>query len=393
MTRVLLLWLLATGAALAQPQLSFEGALTTEDGDPVEDVVRLGFSIYDAEEDGEALWSETWPEVDVLAGDFIVPLGAVEPFPDDLFEHEVLYLGLTVDDDLELAPRQRISDVPRALVARHALDVADRDIHPATVSIGDILVIDAEGNWVGPLGPEGPAGPQGDPGPPGAQGEPGAQGGEGPAGEPGAIGDPGAQGAPGERGPQGPEGDPGSHSPEYLRVIPAAGGPGASKGTSIGGAGGGSVAILSAGTTTIHGRIAATGGNGSGNDDSTGAGAGAGGVVWLGARVGIIVDGIIDVSGGNGAAGIGGSRAGGGGGAGGVIYLVSPNAAAPVGGALLALGGNGGASAGNGGASGGGGGALGGDGGAGGGQGIGATGGGDGLDVRTTTDEPSIFLR
>ena len=52
-----------------------------------------------------------------------------------------------------------------ARTAEHAKDVRDEDIHPATVSIGDTEVINAEGQWVGDptglIGPQGPAGADG----------------------------------------------------------------------------------------------------------------------------------------------------------------------------------------------------------------------------------------
>ena len=36
-----------------------------------------------------------------------------------------------------------------AITADHASDVRNEEIHPASISVGDFQVIDAEGRWVG----------------------------------------------------------------------------------------------------------------------------------------------------------------------------------------------------------------------------------------------------
>ena len=81
-------------------------------------------------------------------------------------------------------------------MAAQALDVRGRDIHPATVSIVDNLVIDASGRWVGNT--EGLQGPQGEQGIQGPQGLQGAQGPIGPQGAPGPQGPAGERGLPGQ---------------------------------------------------------------------------------------------------------------------------------------------------------------------------------------------------
>jgi hypothetical protein len=85
-------------------------------------------------------------------------------------------MGMTIGDDPDLLPRAPVQSAPYALLAA---DV-NGDIHPTTVSIGDTVVINENGEWVGPTtGLEGPAGPQGPAGPAGATG---SQGPPGPAG-------------------------------------------------------------------------------------------------------------------------------------------------------------------------------------------------------------------
>ena len=98
--------------------------------------------------------------------------------------------------------------------------VAGEHIHPASVSIGEQTVINANGQWVGDptglLGPQGERGEQGIQGPQGIQGEVGPQG---PQGIQGEVGPQGPQGIQGEVGPQGPQGIQGE------RGEPGEGGP------------------------------------------------------------------------------------------------------------------------------------------------------------------------
>ena len=110
-------------------------------------------------------------------------------------------MGITIDGAEELSPRQRLGAVP---YAQQAGDVADQEIHPRSVSIGEQLVIDEGGNWVGPEiaaageeGPQGPEGPQGERGPAGPQGEQGIAGPEGPEGPRGLQGETGPRGEAG----------------------------------------------------------------------------------------------------------------------------------------------------------------------------------------------------
>ena len=122
----------------------------------------------------------------------------------------------------------------------HALDVTDEDIHPKSVSMGDRLVIDDMGQWVGdPTGLRGEPGQDGedfdvrtdydddgfadwietlvghDPFDPNDRPVDGNNNGipdllEGPAGADGAQGEPGPVGPPGSAGPAGPAGLPGA---------------------------------------------------------------------------------------------------------------------------------------------------------------------------------------
>ncbi|MAD60235.1 MAG: hypothetical protein CMH49_01805, partial [Myxococcales bacterium] len=151
-------------------------------------------------------------------------------------------MSIQVEGDVELNPRLRVGAAIRAQwaersvqasLADHATDVSGENIHPATVSIGEREVINAEGQWVGePI--EGSGGGGADPAAVAAelatdtsfQGDiantlatehsellRGLQGEAGIPGAPGAPGAPGQQGEPGEQGEQGERGSQGLPGP------------------------------------------------------------------------------------------------------------------------------------------------------------------------------------
>lgn len=199
MTRAIIgLFALLMGSALAQPTIRFDGELADETGAPLDDRVLMTFALYASADAGEAIWTEVHPLVDVVAGDFSVTLGAIEPLGAALQTTGPLYVGLGLDGEPEFAPREALTDVPFAVAARWAADVTEQHIHPAGVVVGGREVIDAAGNWRGDGGPA-----AGERGPAGPQGRPGGQGPQGPDGEAGPAGPVGAQ------GPQGPIGEPG----------------------------------------------------------------------------------------------------------------------------------------------------------------------------------------
>ncbi|MTT53032.1 hypothetical protein F1529_11120 [Alcanivorax sp. VBW004] len=159
---------------------------------------------------GAVLWTET-QVITAEDGRYSVVLGA-EPhnsLPDDLLGSDQVELGLAIDGDSEMTPRLAVTtgSVPYALQAREAEQVTG-DIEPLSLSIGGQLLINENGEWVGPdSGLIGPKGDAGDAGPAGADGVDGAQGAVGP------VGPAGADGAQGPVGPQGPTGADGVQGP------------------------------------------------------------------------------------------------------------------------------------------------------------------------------------
>ncbi len=113
-------------------QINYQGYLADPGtGDPANGAYDMTFSIYDvASGTDTALWSEAQINVDVVNGVFNVQIGQV-PFPTGLFNlstGEERYLGVQVDSDEEMTPRQLITAVFFAMKAEVADGVVDGGI-------------------------------------------------------------------------------------------------------------------------------------------------------------------------------------------------------------------------------------------------------------------------
>ena len=205
---------LATSTAHADVPtlLTQQGRLFGADDTPISGEVTMAYALYTAPTGGSPVWSET-QTVELEDGYFVSVLGRQTPMPLGAFSGSTLYVGITINSDPEMTPREQITSVPYAMVATDAIG----DIHPRSVSIGANPVIDATGRWVGSptglQGPAGPAGAQGAQGQTGAQGPQGATGPQGPSGPQGPTGATGPQGPSGGQGPMGPQGPQGPQGP------------------------------------------------------------------------------------------------------------------------------------------------------------------------------------
>ena len=193
---------LSGSAAAAVPRpLVQQGRLFDAAGKPLSKTVDISFALYNTDSGGTPVWTEVH-SVTTDDGYFSVELGTINAI-EGKFTGEPLFLGITVGNDAEMAPRSSVQSVPYALMANNAVG----DITPHSVSVNGNLVIDATGTWVGsPTGLVGPQGPVGPAGPAGPQGPTGATGAQGPAGPTGATGPQGPAGPTGATGPTGPAG-------------------------------------------------------------------------------------------------------------------------------------------------------------------------------------------
>lgn len=114
----------AYAIAAVPPIISYQGKLMQPNGTPVPDgTYSIRFAIYDAPTEGNMLWSEPNPSVQVKGGLFAVLLGSLNNLGANILDSESRYLGIKLGSDAELSPRQRIASVATALRAGEA-DVA-----------------------------------------------------------------------------------------------------------------------------------------------------------------------------------------------------------------------------------------------------------------------------
>lgn len=104
----------------AVPQLiNYQGKLTNASGQPITSAVTLKFRIYDTPTGGTLLWGpESQPVTPDANGVYNVILGQGTPpvpFPANLFAATPRYIGVEVNSEGEMTPRQQITAVAYSL--------------------------------------------------------------------------------------------------------------------------------------------------------------------------------------------------------------------------------------------------------------------------------------
>ena len=136
-----MLLLLPLSASGIPPYLTHQGMIYDSENTPVTGVEQVIFTLYDSAENGQVLWTETL-DITFDAGYYSVTLGLSENNLDlAIFDGQALYLGITLGDNAEMDPRNRVSSVPYAIRAKTANSVQLED---------GTEIIDETGNWVGP---------------------------------------------------------------------------------------------------------------------------------------------------------------------------------------------------------------------------------------------------
>jgi hypothetical protein len=140
---------LLAAAPTAPPRiLSFQGRLTDNLDNPITSAKDLRFAIYNnsVSSGGALLWQETQKITGDQDGIFSVFLGSSVTIPASVFnDNSGLYLGVTVQSDPELAPRQQI-----ATVAFAANSETLQGLYPITAGGAGtnnvVLALDSSGN-------------------------------------------------------------------------------------------------------------------------------------------------------------------------------------------------------------------------------------------------------
>jgi hypothetical protein len=129
--------------------LSYEGYLTDLDYNPANSKISVTFRLYanpEPVQNETVLWQENFTDVDVKDGIFSVILGKTTPLPDSSVFKAPLYLGITINSDEELKPRQEIVSVPYSLASDFSFE-ADQCINAEKISgksIDQLTAIDLE---------------------------------------------------------------------------------------------------------------------------------------------------------------------------------------------------------------------------------------------------------
>ena len=130
---------LVVALALAVPSLAFgavpavliqQGRLFDATGTPKTGTVTMVFNLYAAATGGSSLWTEV-DSVTLDQGYFSVQLGGKTVLPSTLWDGAIKYIGVTVGNDPEMAPREPVTSVPYALVANSA-SLADHAVSADT---------------------------------------------------------------------------------------------------------------------------------------------------------------------------------------------------------------------------------------------------------------------
>ncbi len=141
----------ATAVAEVPGYFPVQAFLTDSEGIPLDGAVDLDFTIYDAETDGEVVFTESH-RLRAEAGAFTAYLGENNELDLSIFStYDQLFLGVSVDGGPELEPRQRLATVPYAAHAQSAANAATLDGRDPTdfeYTVANPLELDAN-NQIG----------------------------------------------------------------------------------------------------------------------------------------------------------------------------------------------------------------------------------------------------
>ena len=106
----------------AQSTLTYQGQLFGANG-AVDATYDMAFRLYDMPEGGEALWSESFENIPVVDGIFVVELGNQMALGAVARATHPLYLGIALGGRDEMSPRMLVGTALRAQWAAHALSL------------------------------------------------------------------------------------------------------------------------------------------------------------------------------------------------------------------------------------------------------------------------------
>lgn len=99
---------------------SYQGTLRDAKGNLLNGAFNLKLNLYKEVTGGSALHTESFSNVNVRAGIFSVVVGDATAIAPTVFDNYPLYLGISVNQDPEMLPRQRLHPVPFAMQSTSA---------------------------------------------------------------------------------------------------------------------------------------------------------------------------------------------------------------------------------------------------------------------------------
>ena len=106
---------------------SYQGTLRDASGNLVNGTVNLSLRLYGVVTGGNPLYSEDFANVNVRSGLFTVIVGDAQALPASVFNTFPLYIGIKVNNDAEMLPRQRMHPVPYAMQSSSAQNAVTAD--------------------------------------------------------------------------------------------------------------------------------------------------------------------------------------------------------------------------------------------------------------------------
>lgn len=121
---------------------NYQGFLRDPDGSLTTGSYTITARIYDQGTEGSTLYTTIVPNVTVRDGLFNIVLGDDPSMSDEVFADVPRYIGISLNNDPELIPRQRLHAVPWALYATNAMTATTAmTAKTATTLVSDTVII------------------------------------------------------------------------------------------------------------------------------------------------------------------------------------------------------------------------------------------------------------
>ena len=143
-------FLLSTLAFAVPVQMNHQGRLLDSSGVGLEGGHLMTFKVYDSETGGSVLWSNAMA-VDFSNGYYSINIGEDGNLDSDVLGQYPVYLEITVGTNSPMSPRYMVSSVPYSVISEVAESV-EGPVNATEISVNGTVVVDADGNWVGPGG-------------------------------------------------------------------------------------------------------------------------------------------------------------------------------------------------------------------------------------------------